>query len=208
MGDLDRGGVIAEHAGSTRTTPLPTSTSRPPPRRVRGAGMSSRRNAARCRPPQPRTRGRTSSTGRLRWTAGSGGRITASTSRGVRQRRGARDGGTGPEPQRVADQMSESLLAFARSGNSNTRGIPAWLMYGLERRQTMVFNLRSAVVDDPRGDERRMFEKVPDVQPGTNRTAAIEFAFAACLLPAASGLLSGPSRRPQRRPRASRCSRR
>ena len=81
MGDLDRGGVIADTAGSTRTTPLPTFTSRPPPRRVRGAGRSSRRNAARCRPPQPRTRGCTSSTGRLRWTAGSGGRITASTSR-------------------------------------------------------------------------------------------------------------------------------
>jgi len=75
--------------------------------------------------------------------------------------------GTGADAQRVADQMSESLLAFARSGNPNTRGLPAWPAYGLERRQTMVFNLRSAMVEDPRGAERRMFEKVPYVQPGT-----------------------------------------
>ena len=29
--------------------------------------------------------------------------------------------GNGPEAQRVADQMSETLLAFARTGNPNTR---------------------------------------------------------------------------------------
>ena len=31
----------------------------------------------------------------------------------------------------------------------------------------MVFDAEPKVVDDPRGDERRMFEKVPYVQPGT-----------------------------------------
>jgi len=31
----------------------------------------------------------------------------------------------------------------------------------------MVFHVRSKIVDDPRGDERRMFARVPYVQPGT-----------------------------------------
>jgi para-nitrobenzyl esterase len=75
--------------------------------------------------------------------------------------------GTGSEAQRVADQMSEALLAFARTGNPNTKAIPAWPAYDLTHRQTMLFDVRSRVADDPRGDERRMFEKVPYVQPGT-----------------------------------------
>jgi para-nitrobenzyl esterase len=75
--------------------------------------------------------------------------------------------GTGPEPQRVADQMSETILAFARTGNPNNRSIPAWPVYDLSRRATMLFDSTASVADDPRGDERRMFEKVPYVQPGT-----------------------------------------
>jgi para-nitrobenzyl esterase len=75
--------------------------------------------------------------------------------------------GTGPDAQRVADQMSEALLAFARSGNPNTKSLPQWPTYDLARRATMVFDVASRPVNDPRGDERRMFEKVPYVQPGT-----------------------------------------
>jgi para-nitrobenzyl esterase len=63
--------------------------------------------------------------------------------------------------------MSEALLAFARNGNPNTKAIPPWPTYGLTRRATMSFDLRAMIVDDPRGGERRMFEKVPYVQPGT-----------------------------------------
>ena len=75
--------------------------------------------------------------------------------------------GAGPEPQAVADQMIEALLAFARTGSPNTKAIPPWPVYDLSRRATMVFDVASRVVDDPRGAERRMFEKVPYVQPGT-----------------------------------------
>jgi para-nitrobenzyl esterase len=31
----------------------------------------------------------------------------------------------------------------------------------------MVFNVTSALVEDPRGAERRLFEKVPFIQQGT-----------------------------------------
>jgi para-nitrobenzyl esterase len=75
--------------------------------------------------------------------------------------------GDGREAQRVADAMSEALLAFARTGNPNTKAIPDWPVYDLQRRATMVFDVDSRVVDDPRGGERRLFEKVPYVQPGT-----------------------------------------
>jgi para-nitrobenzyl esterase len=67
----------------------------------------------------------------------------------------------------MADQMSEAFLAFARTGDPNCKAIPRWERYGLDRRQTMVFNTPSRLVDDPRGDERRLFEKVPFVQAGS-----------------------------------------
>ncbi|WP_068877114.1 carboxylesterase/lipase family protein [Phenylobacterium sp. CCH9-H3] len=74
---------------------------------------------------------------------------------------------TGPQAQAMADQMSEAFLAFARSGDPNCRAIPRWERYDLKRRQTMVFDTPSKLVDDPRGAERRLFEKVPFVQAGT-----------------------------------------
>jgi para-nitrobenzyl esterase len=75
--------------------------------------------------------------------------------------------GTGAEAQRVADQVSETLLAFAKTGDPNHAGIPRWPTYDLRRRSTMVFDVSARVLADPRGDERRLFEKVPYVQPGT-----------------------------------------
>lgn len=69
--------------------------------------------------------------------------------------------------QRVADQMSGAFIALARSGDPNHSGLPAWTPYDLARRSTMVFDLETAMVDDPRGAERRLFEAVPYVQPGT-----------------------------------------
>jgi len=75
--------------------------------------------------------------------------------------------GTGPEAQRMADQMSEAWIAFARTGNPRSGKLPPWPSYQMPRRATMVFDTVSRVVNDPRGDERRMFEKVPYVQPGT-----------------------------------------
>jgi len=73
----------------------------------------------------------------------------------------------GPGAQPMADRMSEAFLAFARTGAPNCKAIPHWEPYGLKRRQTMVFNVPSKLVDDPRGAERKLFEKVPFVQAGT-----------------------------------------
>jgi para-nitrobenzyl esterase len=75
--------------------------------------------------------------------------------------------GTGPDAQRVADQMSAACLAFARVGNPDTRPLPQWPVYDLTRRATMAFDVEPRIVDDPRGGERRLFSQVPYVQPGT-----------------------------------------
>jgi para-nitrobenzyl esterase len=65
--------------------------------------------------------------------------------------------GPGPDPQRVADQMSAAWIAFARSGNPNTEGLPQWRPYDLKNRATMVFNLNSHLQNDPYSEIRRIF---------------------------------------------------
>ena len=65
--------------------------------------------------------------------------------------------GTGPEPQRVADQMSACWLAFARGGDPNNPATPNWPAYDADKRASMVFDVQSKVIDDWRGDERKLF---------------------------------------------------
>jgi para-nitrobenzyl esterase len=75
--------------------------------------------------------------------------------------------GTGSDATRLAAQMSDAWITFARSGSPATSSLPPWPVYDLERRQTMVFDTTIRVTDDPRGHERRLFARVPYVQPGT-----------------------------------------
>jgi para-nitrobenzyl esterase len=64
-------------------------------------------------------------------------------------------------PQKLADQMSEAWIAFARTGNPNTAAIPDWPAYDAQRRATMVFDTQTRVVDDYRGEERQLFDSLP-----------------------------------------------
>jgi len=75
--------------------------------------------------------------------------------------------GQGREAQRLADLMSEAWIAFARTGNPSTPALPAWKLFDVEDRATMVFDLEPALVNDPRGEERKLFAPVPYLQPGT-----------------------------------------
>ncbi|WP_149195245.1 carboxylesterase/lipase family protein [Luteimonas suaedae] len=79
---------------------------------------------------------------------------------------GSRTGETAAA-QRMAGRMSEALLAFARTGDPNHAGIPAWAPYSLDKRETMVFDDASRLENDPRGGERRLYQRVPFVQRGT-----------------------------------------
>jgi para-nitrobenzyl esterase len=66
--------------------------------------------------------------------------------------------GQGDEPQRLADQMSEAWLAFARTGDPATPALPDWPAYDAGRRATMVFNLESRVVEDPYSGIRKVLQ--------------------------------------------------
>ena len=75
--------------------------------------------------------------------------------------------GTGDGARAMAQQMSEAFIAFARTGNPSTRYAPTWVPYSLAKRETLVFNVPSQLVHDPRGAERRLFADVPFIQQGT-----------------------------------------
>ena len=61
--------------------------------------------------------------------------------------------------QRLADLMSNTWVAFARSGNPDNSRIPHWPTYNTDKRTTMIFNLRPKVVDDPAADVRKLIGK-------------------------------------------------
>jgi len=64
--------------------------------------------------------------------------------------------GPGDEPQRMADLMSSAWIAFAQSGNPNTKALPQWQAYDSKNRATMIFNLDSRMQNDPYSEIRRI----------------------------------------------------
>lgn len=75
--------------------------------------------------------------------------------------------GTGAQALKVAAAMSETFIAFARTGDPNNAAIPAWGRYALPERATMIFNVDSRIENDPRADERRLFQTAPFLKQGT-----------------------------------------
>jgi para-nitrobenzyl esterase len=66
--------------------------------------------------------------------------------------------GTGPERQGIADAMHRAWIAFARGGDPNHPGLPAWPRYDLTRRATMRFDTECELLDDPGRDDRVAFD--------------------------------------------------
>lgn len=73
--------------------------------------------------------------------------------------------GTMPDPTpaqlAMSDRVMDAFVRFARTGD------PGWPTYDLAKRQTMVFDTVSRVVNDPRKWERELFARVPYIQPGS-----------------------------------------
>lgn len=62
--------------------------------------------------------------------------------------------GDGTDRYAVADAMSRAWVAFARTGNPNHKGIPAWQPFSADERATMIFNTTTRAVNDPYREER------------------------------------------------------
>jgi len=54
--------------------------------------------------------------------------------------------------------VSEAWLAFARTGDPNHSGLPAWPTYDTDRRATMLFDVDCRIADDPDAEERLAWE--------------------------------------------------
>ena len=64
------------------------------------------------------------------------------------------------EERAMADKISDSWIAFARSGNPDTGKLPDWPVYTGESRQVMVLNNESRVVEDPIRERRQVMQRV------------------------------------------------
>ena len=62
--------------------------------------------------------------------------------------------GGGPEAQALADKVSNTWIAFARSGNPNNPKIPEWPAHDAESRSTLVINNEITVTEDPIREQR------------------------------------------------------
>lgn len=76
---------------------------------------------------------------------------------------------TGPDTEQtraMVDNMANSWLAFARTGDPNNASVPPWAPYDLARRNTMMFDVPSTAVDDPHEGEREFMARYPSQQDG------------------------------------------
>jgi para-nitrobenzyl esterase len=64
------------------------------------------------------------------------------------------------EAYSLAEKVSGSWVAFARTGDPNVAGLPKWPAYGAARRDTMLFNNASRVEQDPDRGPRLVMERV------------------------------------------------
>ena len=62
--------------------------------------------------------------------------------------------GQDPATHALATTASNAWVAFARSGDPNVKGLPHWPAYDAKTRATMIFDTKSAVVNDPYAEFR------------------------------------------------------
>lgn len=74
-------------------------------------------------------------------------------------------GASATEPQRLADQISPTWIAFARTGDPNNAAIPHWPAYTTPERATMVFDSQSKAEAMFREDERLLVAGAAEKDP-------------------------------------------
>ncbi|MHA2123041.1 MAG: carboxylesterase/lipase family protein [Promethearchaeota archaeon] len=61
---------------------------------------------------------------------------------------------------KISEQMMDSWISFARTGNPNHKTIPEWPNYDLENRHTLLFGKETTVEKDPLHTERLTLDKI------------------------------------------------
>lgn len=68
--------------------------------------------------------------------------------------------GSGEDRYALEDKVSSAWVAFARSGNPNTKLAPHWEPFDTKKRAVMVINDEWKLVDDPHGEEQRLLHSI------------------------------------------------
>ncbi len=68
--------------------------------------------------------------------------------------------GTGKDRYPLANKMSSSWAAFARTGNPNCKELPHWEAFDSQHRATMIFDNECRLVNDPHGSEQALLHSI------------------------------------------------
>jgi len=68
--------------------------------------------------------------------------------------------GSGQDADALADRISSAWVAFARTGNPNTKLTPYWEPFNTKKRAVMVINNDWKLVNDPHGEEQRLLRSM------------------------------------------------
>jgi len=80
--------------------------------------------------------------------------------------------GTGPDVHALKERVMDAWIAFARNGDPNHSGLPAWSPYSTSERSTMLFDNQCTAVDDPKKTDRLALERCPTFVPEECRREA------------------------------------
>lgn len=75
--------------------------------------------------------------------------------------------GNDADARAVSRALQDRFVSFARNGNPAVAGAPRWPTYDLPLRNTLILNVKSEIVSDPRKWQRELFAGAPYVQPGS-----------------------------------------
>jgi para-nitrobenzyl esterase len=64
--------------------------------------------------------------------------------------------GNAPSARKLAGTASDAWVSFARGGDPNTKSLPHWPAYDAAARATMIFDVKSVVVNDPYAGFRKL----------------------------------------------------
>jgi para-nitrobenzyl esterase len=65
--------------------------------------------------------------------------------------------GTGPDADRLSQNIQDAWISFARTGNPSCEGMGTWQPYG-DRRPTMILDKKIRIQEAPYEDERRAWD--------------------------------------------------